>query len=117
MNTEEIILINLKKIAQQKEINLTYTHKVFFIRLLDYVMKNGEELNDRYITNLTEKEMSEIFGFSLRMITQSIQVLTKIGVIERISVKERCTIYGVNTNIYKSVIEQIIPHREEEKRD
>ena len=103
MNTEEIILINLNKIAQQKEINLTYTHKAFFIRLLKYAMENGVESDEGYTIDKTGKELAKLLDTSFRMVTQSIQVLTKIGVIERIKGEKTFPRTSTKTIVYKSI--------------
>lgn len=105
MNTDEIILIKLNKIAQQKEVKLTLTHKIFFLKLLKYAIENGDELVGGYSITKTERELSEILGISFRMVTQSIQVLLKCEVIGRIPGEKKFPRSPIKTIVYKSILE------------
>ena len=108
MNTDEIILIKLNKVARQKGVKLTLTHKLFYLKLVKYAVDNGEWLPDRYIIEKPEKELSEILGISFRMVTQSLQVLTKCGVIDRVKGERSFPRTPNKTVIYKELFEDDI---------
>lgn len=105
MNTDEIILIKLNNLARQKGVKLTLTHKLFYLKLVKYAIDNGECLPDRYIVEKTERELSEHLGISFRMVTQSLQVLTKCGVIGRIKGERSFPRTPNKTVIYKAIFE------------
>lgn len=106
MNTDEIILIRLNKIAMQHGVKLTITHKMFYLKLVKYAIENGQCLDDMYIIEKTEKELSKILEISSRMVTQSLQVLIKCGVIDRIKDENNFPRKASKTIIYKEIIEK-----------
>lgn len=104
---DEKIFLNITNISDRKGIKLTISHKIFFMKLVNYAIKNGWEYPDRWSLMNTEKEMVELFEMSPRTVTRCLQVLTKCELIERVPVKDGSSIDGMKTNIYKSVIKEI----------
>ena len=72
--TENEILSSLTKEASSKGVVLTYAHKLFFLRLLDYAEKAGEN---------TENGLSEALKIPLRTAIQSLNRLTACGALIR----------------------------------
>lgn len=85
---DEVIFARLNRISREKTVSLTYTHKVFCIRLIDLTMKEGEPCREGYKICKTEREFSNLLNISARMVTQSIEKLYNCGVIMRIDGKK-----------------------------
>lgn len=101
MTIEEMMLIKLNKIAREKGHKLTYTHKMFYIRLVKFAKENGEERDDCYVVEKTERELSEILDISPRMVSQSFKVLSECNVINRIKGERSFPRKNSKTIIYK----------------
>ena len=104
---DEKIFLKLTGISEEKDIKLTMDQKIFFIRLMDYSMKDGSEYPDRFSIMTTLEDMAQIFGLSMRMVQNSLKAFEKCGLIERVPVERGEPVYGVKTNIYKSVIKEL----------
>lgn len=107
MLNDEEILFKLCNISMLHDIKLTLTNKIFFLKLLKYMIENGEEDFEKYSVIIKVKEMSDIFDISPRMITHSLKRLTKCGVVERIPVEYGSQIHGMKTIIYKSLVDDM----------
>lgn len=104
MNIDGFLLIELEKISKEKGINLTLTHKKFFIKMLKYAMENGDDVGDAYVIDKAVRQLSEILDTSLRMVIQSLHVLSECGVIERVKGKNTFPRSATKTVISKSIL-------------
>ena len=77
--TENEILSSLTKEASSKGVVLTYAHKLFFLRLLDYAEKAGENTEN----GLSVQGLSEALKIPLRTAIQSLNRLTACGALIR----------------------------------
>lgn len=83
--TETEILSRLTKEASGKNVVLTYAHKLFFLRLLDFACKAGERSENGLSVTLTVSELSEALEIPLRTTIQSLNRLTACGALQRTS--------------------------------
>lgn len=81
--TENEIIERLQSTAVSQGVNLTYTHKVFFLKLLDYAKIHGERCPEGMQVLMSVSNLSEKLSISPRMVTQSLQVFRKCGIIQR----------------------------------
>lgn len=81
--TENEILSSLTKEASSKGVVLTYTHKLFFLRLLDYAEKAGENTENGLSVTLSVQGLSEALKIPLRTAIQSLNRLTACGALIR----------------------------------
>lgn len=81
--TENEILSSLTKEASSKGVVLTYAHKLFFLRLLDYAEKAGEHTENGLSVTLSVQGLSEALKIPLRTTIQSLNRLTACGVLIR----------------------------------
>lgn len=80
---EAQVLSNLTACASKKGFTLTYTHKLFYICLMRYALEHGERTEKGLRVCLSERDMSKLFSISLRMVTQSLQILSGNGILLR----------------------------------
>lgn len=81
---ETIILQRITSCSNEKDNPLTYTHKLFYLLLLRYALKHGEQQDDGSLrVCISEKYMSETFSIAPRMVTQSLQILSVNGILLR----------------------------------
>lgn len=83
MATENEILSRLTKESNKKGVVLTYTHKLFFLRLLKYAGVAGESLDDGFSLSLSVKELSEVLEIPFRTTVQCLNRLSACGAIQR----------------------------------
>jgi len=62
---------------------ITFTHKLFFFRLVDYAISENNVAGDGLRVSLSEDEMASTFDISKRMVTQSLRVLSDCGILLR----------------------------------
>ena len=77
---EAEILIRLNEAAQKADVILTYTHKLFFMRLLNYIIDNGCK---NYTITFSITELSKTLNQPTRTIVQCLSRLTACGAIIR----------------------------------
>lgn len=80
---EAQVLRKLTAYALEKGFTLTYTHKLFYISLLRYALAHGEYTEKGLMVCVSERFMSKAFSISLRMVTQSLQILSENGILLR----------------------------------
>lgn len=83
MITENDIIEKLQSTAINKGVNLTYTHKLFFLKLLDYAKEHGESCPEGMQILVSVSNLSKKLSISPRMVTQSLQVFRECGIIQR----------------------------------
>lgn len=83
--TEKELLFMLSAEAEKSGVNLTYTHRIFFLRLLEYAERNGVEEADGFRVALSVAELSRVLDISLRTTTQSLNRLAACGALQRIT--------------------------------
>lgn len=77
------IMERLQSRASACGIRLTLTHKVFFLRLVDYAISVNDVVGDGLRISLSEDDMAATFAISKRMVTQSLRVLCDCGILLR----------------------------------
>lgn len=77
------IMERLQSRASACGIRLTLTHKVFFLRLVDYAISVNDVVGDGLRFSLSEDDMAATFAISKRMVTQSLRVLCDCGILLR----------------------------------
>lgn len=81
---ETVILQRITACSNEKSNPLTYTHKLFYLLLLRYALKHGEQQDDGSLrVCVSEKFMSETFSIAPRMITKSLKILSENGILLR----------------------------------
>jgi hypothetical protein len=80
---EAQVLAKLTAYALANGYHFTFTHKRFFLSLLEYALSNGEETGDGLRVCLSEADMSVKFSISLRMVIQSLKVFSESGILLR----------------------------------
>lgn len=81
---EAEILSRLTKEALANGMSLTYMHKFFFLRLLDYAEKNGEYTEMGLSVSLSVTELSQALKIPLKTVSYSLKNLLSCGVIYRL---------------------------------
>lgn len=81
--TDMEIMERLQSSASACGIRLTFTHKVFFLRLVDYAISVNDVVGDGLRISLSEDDMAATFAISKRMVTQSLRVLCDCGILLR----------------------------------
>lgn len=81
--TDNEIMERLQSVAMGCGIKLTYTHKVFFVRLLVYASGYGETCPEGIRISLSVNELSECLSISKRMVIQSLRVFSDCGILLR----------------------------------
>lgn len=83
MKTDNEIIETIQAAAGEKGINLTYTHKLFFVKLLTYACKYGQNCPEGIMVIMPIKDLAEHLSISSRMVSQSLKVLCDCGIIMR----------------------------------
>lgn len=81
---EAEILSRLTKEALANGKSLTYMHKFFFLRLLDYAEKNGEDTGAGLSVSLSVTELSQVLKIPLKTVSYSLKNLLSCGVLYRV---------------------------------
>jgi len=81
--TDIEILSRLMKLANGKGVALTYAHKLFFLRLLDYASKTGGQSECGLTVTLSVEGLSKALEIPLRTTIQSLNRLTACGALQR----------------------------------
>lgn len=81
--TDYEIMECLQTTAKDKGIKLTYTHELFFLRLLEYGKTEGVKCPEGIKVVLSVNEMSERLSISQRMVVSSLRTLSSCGAILR----------------------------------
>jgi len=79
----------LQKAANEHEVTLTYSSKIFYIRVLDYALTYGEDTENGVSIDLPVKKMAEMADISDRMAEKALKSLSESGVILRNKVSTR----------------------------
>lgn len=80
---ESEILARLTKVALTNGMTLTYMHKFFFLRLLDYAEKNGENTETGLSVALSVSGLSNALNIPLKTVSYSLKSLVSCGVLYR----------------------------------
>lgn len=96
---DDEILMHLNNAADTARIRLSYTHKIFFLRLLNIMTDDG---TGQYIVKQTINEMATSLQIPARTITDCLAKLTACGALSNISGKKtrRAQIRLINKNIF-----------------
>lgn len=80
---ESVILLKLSAAAKEHDVILTYAHKLFFMKLLNYIdgFCGGSDCN--YSIALSSDELCRVLNTPIRTLCQSFDRLAKIGAITR----------------------------------
>lgn len=81
--TDNEIFERLQSTAGDCNIRLTYTHKLFYIRLLEYAITHGASCLEGLKISLSVNEMSSCLSISKRMVIQSLRVFSDCGILLR----------------------------------
>lgn len=81
--TDLEIMERLQSRANDCGKRMTFTHKIFFLRLVDYAISINDAVRDGLRVSLSEDEMAASFDISKRMVTQSLRVLNDCGILLR----------------------------------
>ena len=79
----------LQKAASEHGVTLSYSAKLFYIRILDYALTHGEETEDGLLINLPVLKMGEMAELSGRMAEKALKSLSESGVILRNKISTR----------------------------
>lgn len=81
--TDNEIMEAMQSTAASKGVTLTYTHKLFFLKLLAYASKYGETCPEGVKIFMSVQDLSEYLSISRRMVAQSLKLLTECDIIQR----------------------------------
>lgn len=81
--TDNTIMLRLQSTAVSRGIKITYTQKLFYIRLLVYASKHGESCPEGFKISMSVDELSDCLSISKRMVIQSLRVLSDCGILLR----------------------------------
>lgn len=99
--TDNEIMERLQGEALGKGIKLTYTQKLFFVRLLRYGLEQGNVCPDGISVSLSVNDMTHQLSISKRMVIQSLRVLSDCGILLRYK-GEKSFPRGADTTVIKS---------------
>jgi DNA-binding transcriptional regulator GbsR (MarR family) len=68
---------------EKKKFKITYDTNIFYLRMLNYAVENGEVCPEGLFIRLTIAEMVKILGYSGGKTQKSISSLSKCGIIRR----------------------------------
>lgn len=83
MATDIEIMERLQKKALSNGVRLTYTQKIFFLRLVSYTADKGEPCPEGLRISLSVDEMTSFLNISKRMVIQSLRILSDCGILLR----------------------------------
>jgi len=81
--TDNEIFERLQSTAGDYGIRLTYTHKLFYVRLLAYASEHGEVCPEGLKVSLSVNEMSTCLSITKRMVEQSLRAFSDSGILLR----------------------------------
>jgi len=81
--TESIIFSRLTKAAKSSGVVLTYTHKLFFLRLLDLAESMRHDADHELCVTLSVQELSKTLEIPLRTTIQCLNRLTACDALKR----------------------------------
>ncbi|MBR6004591.1 MAG: hypothetical protein IK068_07720 [Lachnospiraceae bacterium] len=90
--TNNELFKRIQKVASEQEVSLTYSAKVFYIRILDYALTHGEDVENGKSIDLPVRKMAEIAEVSDRMAETALKALSESGVILRNKISTRLAI-------------------------
>lgn len=79
----------LQKTAIEHNVTLTYSSKIFYIRILDYAITHGEDTESGKEIDLSVSKMAELSNLSNRMAEKALKALSESGVILRNNLSTR----------------------------
>jgi DNA-binding MarR family transcriptional regulator len=98
--TDAEILERLNKAAKEKGIVLTYTHKLFFLRLLNLCASEGRETENGLEITKSTQQLAVALNISPRAVTQSLKRLLDCGaILRRVGEKPFPSCYAYVTTI------------------
>lgn len=77
------IMEQLQSEALSKGVKLTYTQKLFYVRLLRYGLEYGNVCPEGISVSLSVDELTSQLSISKRMVIQSLRVLCDCGILLR----------------------------------
>ena len=95
--SESDIILNLNKAAADTNINLSYVHKLFFLRLLNVMSED----DDGYYTEHTVKELAEAVNMPTRTVSVCLKKLADCGVL-RVVKRQKPQHRRINKIIFES---------------
>lgn len=81
--TDIEIMERLQTKALSYGVRLTYTQKLFFLRMVAYAADNGKTCPEGLRISLSVNEMASVLDISKRMVIQSLRVLSDCGILLR----------------------------------
>jgi len=108
--TDIEILSRLTKLANGKGVALTYAHKLFFLRLLDYASKTGGQSECGLTVALSVEGVSKALETPLRTSIQSLNRLTSCGALQRKEGEKTFPRSPTITTVPKYLYEKEIQH-------
>lgn len=81
--TDNEIIETLQAAAAKKGVKLTYTHKLFFVKLLTYACKYGQNCPEGIMVLMPIDDLAAYLSISTRMVSQSLKVLRDCDIIIR----------------------------------
>ena len=92
----------LQKAASEHDVTLSYSAKLFYIRILDYALTHGEDTEDGMSIDLPVKKMAEMAELSDRMAEKALKFLSESGVILRNKISTRLAITVFVRSFYEA---------------
>jgi|GEM_PF-3214908 len=81
--TDFEIFMKLNTAAKRTDVKLTYTNKLFFIRLLNLCTLEGEETKEGYKIRMSALELADKLDISSKMVIKSVDTLVACGAVKR----------------------------------
>ena len=81
--SDAIILGRLNEASKAADLDLTYGHKLFFLRLLNLCILEGADTDSGYEISKSTVELAKALNVSPRMVTQCLNRLLLCGAIHR----------------------------------
>lgn len=81
--TDIEIMERLQTKALSYGVRLTYTQKIFFLRLVVFAADKGEPCPEGLCVSLSVNEMASFLDISKRMVIQSLRILSDCGILLR----------------------------------
>lgn len=84
---------------------LTYTHKLFFLRLLNMAVSKGYDTQNGLAVDVSVQELSQVLNIPMRSTIQSLNRLSACGAIGRVAGEKTFPRSTTITTIEKSMYE------------
>lgn len=95
------ILIHIQAVAVEHNINLTYTNKMIFLKLIDFVEENSSADLPLWIRcNITTLALANYCSVSPRMITDTLHKLDECHIIKYIARKKNSSVVTIYKKYY-----------------